>query len=108
MLSLDNPVKGEDSKTFMDFLPDTSESNQETASASLRIKELIEDSLIELTSKEEEILRMRYGVGSGDMYTLDEIGTRFGVTRERIRQIEKAALRKIARSGAAETLKGYL
>ena len=51
---------------------------------------------------------MRYGLGDEKVYTLDEIGNKFGVTRERIRQIEKAALEKISKSGLGETLKGYL
>ncbi len=108
VLSLDNPVNKDGSKTFVDYLPDPGIRSQERAFTGKRVKELLDESLSELSAKEEQVVRMRYGLGINTTYTLDEIGGRFGVTRERIRQIEKAALRKIAQSGAGEVLKGYL
>ena len=107
VLSLDNPVADDKEKTYVDMMPDSRE-GQEAAVSDIRVRSLIEESLSSLTPKEEEIVRMRYGLGEDKIYTLDEIGQKFGVTRERIRQIEKAALEKISKSGLGETLKGYL
>lgn len=107
VLSLDNPVADDNEKTYVDMMPDSRE-GQEAAVSDIRVRTLIEESLSSLTPKEEEIVRMRYGLGEDKIYTLDEIGQKFGVTRERIRQIEKAALEKISKSGLGETLKGYL
>ena len=108
VLSLDKPSNEEKTKSYVDLMPDEDSSSQETAIAALRIGELIHDSLSALSAKEEEIIRMRYGIGMDRVFTLDEIGSKFGVTRERIRQIEKAALEKIARSETGETLRQYL
>ncbi len=107
VLSLDNPVGDDNEKTYVDLMPDERE-GQESAVSDSRVKDLLDASLSALTSKEEEIVRMRFGLGEGRIYTLDEIGVKFGVTRERIRQIEKGALEKISKSGLGETLKGYL
>jgi len=107
VLSLDNPVADDNEKTYVDLMPDSRE-GQEAAVSDIRVKSLLEECLSSLTPKEEEIVRMRYGLGDEKVYTLDEIGNKFGVTRERIRQIEKAALEKISKSGLGETLKGYL
>lgn len=107
VLSLDNPVTDDNEKTYVDLMPDPRE-GQEAAVSDIRVRTLIEESLSSLTPKEEEIVRMRYGLGEDKIYTLDEIGIKFGVTRERIRQIEKGALEKISKSGLGETLKGYL
>lgn len=107
VLSLDNPVADDNEKTYVDMMPDSRE-GQEAAVSDFRVKDLLEKCLSSLTPKEEEIVRMRYGLGDEKVYTLDEIGNKFGVTRERIRQIEKAALEKISKSGPGETLKGYL
>lgn len=107
VLSLDNPVTDDNEKTYVDLMPDTRE-GQEAAVSDIRVRTLIDESLSSLTPKEEEIVRMRYGLGEDKIYTLDEIGQKFGVTRERIRQIEKGALEKISKSGLGETLKGYL
>lgn len=107
VLSLDNPVGDDNEKTYVDLMPDTREGQEEAVSDN-RVRTLIDESLSTLTPKEEEIVRMRYGLGEDKVYTLDEIGSKFGVTRERIRQIEKAALEKISKSGLGEMLKGYL
>lgn len=107
-LSLDNPIKEDRSKTYMDFLPDHDPKGQEYNVDNKNMKGLLSELLTTLSEKEEEIVRMRYGFGNSNVHTLDEIGTKFGVTRERIRQIEKAALKKIATSGKSAKLKGYL
>lgn len=108
VLSLDNPVNKDGSKSFVDYLPDPKTGTQESALTGKRVKELLDESLSELSAKEEEVVRMRYGLGGETTYTLDEIGGKFGVTRERIRQIEKGALKKIAESDRGSVLKAFL
>ncbi|MGB3728511.1 MAG: sigma-70 family RNA polymerase sigma factor [Thermodesulfobacteriota bacterium] len=108
VLSLDNPIKEDRSRTYLDFLPDHDPNGQEYNVDNKNMKGLLSELLTTLSEKEEEILRMRYGFGNSNVHTLDEIGTKFGVTRERIRQIEKSALKKIALSEKGSKLKGYL
>ncbi len=108
VLSLDNPIKEDRSKTYMDFLPDYNPQGQDNNVDSKNMKGLLSKMLSSLSEKEEEIVRMRYGFGNSTVHTLDEIGNKFGVTRERIRQIEKSALKKIAISKESDKLKGYL
>lgn len=108
VLSLDNPIKEDRSKTYMDFLPDYNPQVQDNNVDGKNMKELLSDMLSSLSEKEEKIVRMRYGFGNSTVHTLDEIGNKFGVTRERIRQIEKSAIKKIANSKESYKLKGYL
>jgi RNA polymerase primary sigma factor len=68
----------------------------------------IREALTILTPREEEILKLRFGIGYESTYTLDEIGKKFNLTRERIRQIEKAALEKLADSNIGEVLHSFL
>jgi RNA polymerase primary sigma factor len=92
----------------MDFIPDYNPQGQDNNVDSKNMKGLLSEMLSSLSEKEEEIVRMRYGFGNSTVHTLDEIGNKFGVTRERIRQIEKSALKKIANSKESDKLKGYL
>lgn len=108
VLSLDNPIKQDKSKTYVDFLPDHNPHGQEYRVDNKNMKSMLSELLNTLTEKEEQIVRMRYGFGNNSVHTLDEIGSKFGVTRERIRQIEKSALKKIANSQKSAKLKGYL
>lgn len=108
VLSLDNPIREDRSRTYIDFLPDHDTKGQEYTVDNANMKGLLSELLTSLSEKEEEIVRMRYGFGNTTVHTLDEIGTKFGVTRERIRQIEKSALKKIANSEKGDKLKGYL
>jgi len=108
VLSLDNPIKQDKSKTYVDFLPDHNPHGQEYRVDNKNMKGLLSELLNTLTEKEEQIVRMRYGFGNSSVHTLDQIGSKFGVTRERIRQIEKSALKKIANSQKSAKLKGYL
>ena len=108
VLSLDNPIKKDKSKTYVDFLPDHNHYGQEYRVDNKNMIGLLSELLNTLTDKEEQIVRMRYGFGNSSIHTLDEIGSKFGVTRERIRQIEKSALKKIANSQKSAKLKGYL
>lgn len=108
VLSLDKPIGGESGKSYMDLLPDSEIYGQETSHSEREMRDLLEETLSVLTDKEAEIIRMRYGLDTEKVYTLDEIGGRFGVTRERIRQIEKAALKKMSESVNGDALKSCL
>ncbi|MEX0998448.1 MAG: sigma-70 family RNA polymerase sigma factor [Thermodesulfobacteriota bacterium] len=108
VLSLDNPIKEDRLRTYMDFLPDHDPNGQEYNVDNKNMKGLLSELLTTLSEKEQEIVRMRYGFGNSTVHTLDEIGNKFGVTRERIRQIEKSALKKIAMSSNGQKLKGFL
>jgi RNA polymerase primary sigma factor len=70
--------------------------------------EKIEEALSSLTDREEDILRMRFGIGYDESYTLDEIGNRYSLTRERIRQIERRALKKLRQLSNGGVLKDFI
>jgi len=108
VVSLDNPIREDKSKSYIDFLPDANPHGQDYNVDNKNMKSLLSELLQSLSEKEQEIVRMRYGFESKTVYTLDEIGSKFGVTRERIRQIEKSALEKIALSSKGQKLKGFL
>jgi len=103
--SLDSPISGDDPRTHVEFVEDDKIPPPDTAILKRTVQNRIEDILTLLTPKEQEIIRMRFGIGIETTYTLNEIGDMFGVTRERIRQIEKAALEKIASSYLGEYLR---
>ncbi len=108
VVSLDNPIREDKSKSYIDFLPDKNPHSQEYNVDNKNMKSLLSELLQSLSEKEQEIVRMRYGFGTSSVHTLDEIGSKFGVTRERIRQIEKSALQKIASSSKGQKLKVFL
>ncbi|MEZ4547322.1 MAG: RNA polymerase sigma factor RpoD/SigA [Thermodesulfobacteriota bacterium] len=87
-----NTASGDGKNSFIDFIPDTRPAT-DTLLATVSMSEKIEEALKNLTDREEDILRMRFGIGYDESYTLDEIGNRYSLTRERIRQIERRALR---------------
>ncbi len=108
VISLDSPVVDGDKATFLDYIADTKLPAPDNAIAKRAIKQKIGEALSILDSKEEDIVRMRFGIDRDTKYTLEEIGKRYGVTRERIRQIEKEALKKLASSEIGEFLSYYL
>lgn len=103
--SLDAPISSDDQRTYIEFVEDSKIPPPDTAILNRSVQNRIEDVLSTLTPKEEEIIRMRFGIGIETTYTLNEIGDKFGVTRERIRQIEKSALDKIASSYLGDYLR---
>lgn len=96
-LSLDEPVGEEEDTLLQDFLQDHSAASPEDLTSQLLLREEIESILQTLNEREREILKLRYGLLDGSPRTLDELGRHFGLTRERIRQIEIKALRKLKR-----------
>ncbi len=107
-ISLDRPVGDSDDSYFGDFIEDpTAESPVSTASNRM-LKDQIEEVLQTLNYREREILKLRYGIGDGYTYTLEEVGRIFKVTRERVRQIEAKAVLKLQHPMRARKLEGFL
>lgn len=94
-MSLDTPVGDDTDSTFASFIEDDSLPSPEAVLDNTTLREQVSAALAELSPREEKVLRMRYGIGEPTQYSLEEIGARFFLTRERIRQIEIKALRKL-------------
>jgi RNA polymerase primary sigma factor len=107
-ISLDRPVGESEDSYFGDFIEDeTAESPVQSAGTEM-LKDRIEDVLKTLTYREREIIKLRYGIGDGYTYTLEEVGRIFKVTRERVRQVEAKAIRKLQHPVRARKLEGFL
>ena len=107
-ISLDRPIGESDDSYFGDFIEDeTAESPLQSAGREM-LKERIDDVLGTLTFREREIIKLRYGIGDGYTYTLEEVGRIFRVTRERVRQIEAKAVRKLRHPVRARQLASFL
>ncbi len=107
-ISLDRPVGESEDSYFGDFIEDeTAENPIETAGTEM-LKDRIEEVLKTLTYREREIIKLRYGIGDGYTYTLEEVGRIFKVTRERVRQVEAKAIRKLQHPVRARKLEGFL
>ncbi len=107
VLSIEQPVGDEDDSTLSDFIPDEKNVTPVQQAAQALIRDLIKDIIVDLSEREREILKMRFGLEDGVTHTLEEVGKVFGVTRERIRQIEAKALEKIREHGKTEALEGF-
>jgi RNA polymerase primary sigma factor len=107
-ISLDRPVGESDDSNFGDFLPDELAESPVTAATHEMLKDKIEKVLQTLTFREREIIKLRYGLGDGNTYTLEEVGKIFKVTRERVRQIEAKAVRKLQHPIRSRKLEGFL
>lgn len=107
-VSLDTPIGEEEDSHFGDFVPDKSNMSPEEYATNEILKEQIKDVLKTLQKREQEVLELRFGLLDGTCYTLEEVGKRFNVTRERIRQIEAKALRKLRHPSRAKKLKDFL
>ncbi len=108
VVQLDSPVLDGEKTTLLDFIPDDITGTPDYAVARATLTTNIIDALSTLTPREEQILKMRFGIGYETTFTLDEIGKHFQLTRERIRQIEKRALEKLEDSEVGAILKSFL
>lgn len=107
-ISLETPIGEEDDSHLGDFIEDKSVVNPSDAVVNLNLAEQTRKVLATLTPREEKVLRMRFGIGEKSDHTLEEVGQDFEVTRERIRQIEAKALRKLRHPSRAKSLKGFV
>lgn len=107
-VSLETPIGEEEDSHLGDFVPDESNMSPEDFTIHEMLKEEIGDVLLTLTEREEQVLRLRFGLDDGSPKTLEEVGQMFGVTRERIRQIEAKALRKLRHPSRSRKLKNFL
>ncbi len=107
-VSIDKPVGEGDESNFGDFLEDNCEHSPVTVAAQEMLKDKIDQVLKTLTYREREIIKLRYGLGDGYTYTLEEVGRIFKVTRERVRQIESKAVRKLQHPARSKQLQGFL
>jgi len=107
-VSLETPIGEEDDSHLGDFIEDNNASSPQEAASSALLKEQLLGILDTLTPREEMVLRLRYGIDDGHPRTLEEVGKEFGVTRERIRQIEAKALRKMRHPSRSKKLKDYI
>ncbi|RJR09564.1 RNA polymerase sigma factor RpoD/SigA [Candidatus Parcubacteria bacterium] len=107
-MSLDKPVSGEEESLFGEMLEDTYNDSPIDAAAKNILREKLIDVIDTLSPREREIIKLRFGLGDGYIYTLEETGKIFKVTRERVRQIEAKALRKLRHPSRAKKLESYL
>ena len=107
-VSLETPIGEEDDSHLGDFVKDERSMSPEEYTLHEMLKDEISDVLLTLTEREEQVLRLRFGLDDGSCKTLEEVGQMFGVTRERIRQIEAKALRKLRHPSRSRKLKDFL
>ena len=107
-ISLDRPVGESEDSYFGDFIEDERADNPVESATQEMLKDKIEQVLKTLTYREREIIKLRYGIGDGYTYTLEEVGRIFKVTRERVRQVEAKAIRKLQHPVRARKLEGFL
>ena len=107
-VSLETPIGEEEDSHLGDFIPDDDAPAPAEAAAFTLLKEQLMDVLDTLTPREEKVLKLRFGLEDGRARTLEEVGKEFQVTRERIRQIEAKALRKLRHPSRSKKLKDYL
>ena len=107
-VSLETPIGEEDDSHLGDFVPDERNMSPEEYATNEMLKDEISEVLLTLTEREEKVIRLRFGLEDGKSRTLEEVGQMFGVTRERIRQIEAKALRKLRHPSRSRKLKDYM
>lgn len=107
-VSLETPIGEEDDSHLGDFVPDERNMSPEEYATNEILKDEISEVLLTLTEREEKVIRLRFGLEDGKSRTLEEVGQMFGVTRERIRQIEAKALRKLRHPSRSRKLKDYM
>jgi RNA polymerase sigma factor, sigma-70 family len=107
-VSLETPIGEEEDSHLGDFIEDHDAPAPAEVASFMLLKEQLEEVLDTLTAREEKVLRLRFGLDDGRARTLEEVGQNFGVTRERIRQIEAKALRKLRHPSRSRKLKDFL
>jgi len=107
-ISLETPIGEEEDSHLGDFIEDRTAVSPSEAIINLNLKEMTDQLLKTLTPREEKVIKMRFGIGDGSEHTLEEVGQNFAVTRERIRQIEAKALRKLRHPSRSRKLKAFL
>ena len=107
-VSLETPIGEEDDSHLGDFLEDEGAMSPDDYASNELLKDELNEVLLELTDREEKVLRLRFGIDDGRTRTLEEVGKEFNVTRERIRQIEAKALRKLKHPSRSKRLKDFL
>ena len=107
-VSLETPIGGEEDSHLGDFIPDDNTQSPSDAAEYLMLTEQLNEVLDTLTEREQKVIRLRFGLDDGRARTLEEVGKQFNVTRERIRQIEAKALRKLHHPSRSKKLRGYL
>ena len=108
MSSLETPIGEEEDSHLGDFIPDDDSPAPQEAASYAMLREQIREVLHTLTPREEHVLKLRYGLNDGRTHTLEEVGKEFNITRERIRQIEAKALRKLRHPSRSKRLKDFL
>jgi len=106
-VSLETPIGDEEDSQLKDFVEDENAENPLDGAVNAALAEATLEVLGQLTEREQKVLRMRFGIGMNTDHTLEEVGKQFGVTRERIRQIEAKALRKLRHPSRAKKLKTF-
>ena len=107
-VSLETPIGEEEDSHLGDFIPDDDSPAPQDAASYAMLREQIKEVLHTLTPREEHVLKLRYGLNDGRTHTLEEVGKEFQITRERIRQIEAKALRKLRHPSRSKRLKDFL
>jgi len=107
-ISLDRPVGDSEESTFGEFIEDDASESPVSVATQEMLKDKIDNVLSSLTYREREIIKLRYGLGDGYTYTLEEVGRIFNVTRERVRQIEAKAIRKLQHPARSRKLEGFV
>ena len=107
-ISLEAPVGGEEGSSLADFIEDLNADIADQSASRAELRDKLDELLETLTEREKDVIKMRFGLKDGVPRTLDELGDILGMTRERVRQIEKRALRKLKMPGDADGLKGIL